>query len=251
MEMAEKSNWQEVRSFVALFDILGFKELLKNSEVGTVAATYDSMRREISKYTDDINRALQSKVVSRCFSDTFLLYTVDTTKESFDGLVIACFFLYFAAISNKLCLRGAITVGDLLVTDGMEIGRPIVKAYNNEQKQDWMGCWIDDECLSQPQQYLDRKWIVKYQIPLKGKECLCERYALNWLYLFCDMDSRLGLRAGSRPFDKRRISKLINISQWNPENWDQKRKVDNTKRFLNFVSGPEFLAHYNSMARPK
>jgi hypothetical protein len=246
MKVVEK-EFRQIESFVALFDVLGYKELIEKQEVSRVAETYEKMRREFRKYMEDINQSTNIRIESRCFSDTFLLYTKNKNKEDFRALIIACSFLYLASITNDLYLRGAIAVGDLLIGDDMEVGKPIVKAYTSEQKQDWMGCWIMDECFQgvvKPEEYLNNRWIVRYPIPLKEKEEIKEQYALNWLYLLCKIDNHFTKQEKYTFADKRRVNKLTKLSRWTYKYWDQKRKVENTKRFLNFISSPEFLAHY-------
>jgi hypothetical protein len=253
MKTQEEAKWEKTQSFVALFDVLGFKELIRNSEVTKVAATYNKMVVDFGRHEEVLNRALRSRVTSRCFSDTFLLYTIDTDEESFESLIIACFFLYLAAVVNRLPLRGAITVGSLLIADGMEIGQPIVEAHDNEQKQDWMGCWVADECfkhVSSTQRYLDCKWIVKYEIPFKDGEKVGEQYALNWVYLICFMHSYFAKSGDNQTLNRRHLSTLMKVFPRSPTIWGEKRKIDNTRKFLSFVSSSEFLAYYRSVPAP-
>jgi hypothetical protein len=33
------------------------------------------------------------------------------------------------------------------VDDGLLLGKPIVEAYEMEQNQNWMGCWISDDVV--------------------------------------------------------------------------------------------------------
>ncbi len=70
-----------------------------------------------------------------------------------------------------------------MVAENIEVGMPIIDAYKREKAQDWIGCWIADDCLdriSNRKSYFDQKEIVRYEIPLKcgivQKWC-----ALNWL----------------------------------------------------------------------
>ena len=68
-------------------------------------------------------------VDTHSFSDTFLIYTSDTSGDSFLSLLAACDSLFIGAIENELLLRGAITYGELIISAGVEIGKPIVEAY--------------------------------------------------------------------------------------------------------------------------
>jgi hypothetical protein len=238
-------HFRQIESFVALFDILGFRELIGRSETIKVAKTYEKMKSDFTKYTDIVSQASHSKIVSRCFSDTFLLYTTEPSDASFRALIIACQFLYLAALSNRLYLRGAVTYGELTVSEEMEIGPAIVEAYEHEQKQDWMGCWVTESCISRVsdlKRYLDEKSIVKYEIPLKSG-IIEEKYAFNWIYLFVVLDSYLN----DRPSDtKSRIASLArSMSKWDNLNWEGMRKLENTKRFLKLITSPQFVMRYD------
>lgn len=231
--------------FVALFDILGFSNLVKNNELDKVAGTYLRAKKEFENTISHINALLQKDTVTfRIFSDTFLIYTSGINDMSFLALLAASDSLFLAAIENGLSIRGAITVGELIVSDGIEIGKPIVDAYENEKKQDWIGCWITDHCMNKinKNEHLPGKDIVEYEIPLKDGE-IKKGYAFNWVK---SLPRKIMFEKKRNDFTLKEIKDELKCFQKKPHDWSIKRKLDNTNKFIEFVLSPEFLEIYKS-----
>ena len=233
-------------SFVALFDILGFSDLvLKSNELDKVANTYIKAKKDFENNTSHINSLLQKDAVTfHIFSDTILMYTSEVNDTSFLALLAACDFLFLAAIENELPIRGATSVGELIVSNGIEIGKPIVEANKNEKKQDWIGLWITDDCMARINRYehLIRKDIVEYEIPLKDGE-VKKRYALNWVK---SLPRKIMSEKRKNDFSTDEIKEEIKFFRKLPSDWKVKRKYENTKQFIDFVLSSEFIKIYKS-----
>src|SRR3972149_7120522 len=230
-------------SFVALFDILGFSDLVKDNELDKVVRTYLRAKKEFENTISHINAILQKDAVSfRNFSDTFLIYTSEVNDMSFLALLAACDSLFLAAIENELLIRGAITVGELIVSDGIEIGKAIVEAYENEKKQDWIGCWITDHCMNKiiKNEHLPGKDIVEYEIPFKDG-AIKKGYAFNWIK---SLPRKVMFANKKNDFTLEEIKNELKLFQKKPLDWSIKRKHDNTNKFIEFVLSPEFLEIY-------
>lgn len=219
--------------FIALFDILGFKNLVQNNDLEKVFETYDSMKKETERNLSKINEVSSNysiKINYRIFSDTFFFYTSkingksqDAINETFEALMAACYFLLRNACRFSLPLRGAMTAGELIVTDNIEIGIPIIDVYEKEKNQDWIGCLITEDCLKRidnRDSYLNQKEILRYKIPLKSGK-IKKMYALNWLRHEPFIDN----------FDK-----ILNHMELKAKNeWEIKRKYRNTRTFIDFL----------------
>jgi len=216
------------RCFVALFDILGYAELIKTSGLRDVFSTYEKVKKKTVDMQDALS-GLDYSITVRAFSDTFLFYTSDTINqrpekidEAFLALLAICEYLFIAANQNKLPIRGAITEGKLIVTNGIEIGQPIVDAYKMEQKQEWIGCWVAQACIrriSQAalQENLQEKAIVKYNIPLK-EGSVKKVYAFNWVQ--------------SGPSQ---VKDFHFLEKKKGHDWSVERKHKNTWEFIKFI----------------
>ena len=232
--------------FVALFDILGFRDLIKNNDLAKVAQTYQDARSDFENNIQHINALLQkNSVLFRIFSDTFLIYTSEVSDKSFLALLAALDFLFIAANENNLPIRGATAVGELIVSNGIEIGIPIVEAYEKEQKQDWIGCWITQSCIdriSDKESHLSEKYIVEYEIPLKDGE-IRKNFAFNWVKSIPNI-IRSRLRQNIDVFEPEEVKKEIKFFRNKSTIKAVKRKHENTEKFVDYVLTPQFMKEY-------
>lgn len=163
------------------------------------------------------------------YSDSFLMYTLDINDikqdridNAFHAILAACDSLFVAANENRLPLRGSITVGDIIISDDLVIGKPIVDAYEMEQKQEWIGCWVSRnalELLSKEafEEHIKKRAIVEYEIPLK-KGNVEKMFAYNW--------------TDSYPFRKGNFTIL---NKRDRIDWAVERKHRNTWEFINHL----------------
>ena len=233
------------RCFVGLFDILGFSNMVKNDQLEYVWKSYNDIKPSTTFIKDNLESYLKRKIVNiDTFSDTFLIYTADhrdkrqeDIDEYFNAMLGVCDALFHSANSNEIPIRGAITVGELIVDEGLLLGKPIVEAYEMEQNQNWMGCWISDDavkCVSK--RLLDRQMngnlILKYKIPLKKgdiKEC----YVFNWADSFFENNWEHGFFKVKSNHD-----------------WCSEQKHRNTRDFIkfmrNFIRDKKAAEQFNS-----
>lgn len=240
--------------FVGLFDILGFKDLVQNKKLHVVAKSYKSAQIYFKEMIGHINAVAQQRgkdtieedaISFHIFSDTFLVHTSKVSDRDFLVLLAACDSLFLASNKNKLQIRGATAVGDLIVSDGMEIGKPIIDSYENEKKQDWIGCWITKECIEKISEkalndHLDSKSIVKYEIPLKDGKVRNE-YAFNWVK---SIPNIVKGKKRKNDFTLEEIRREIKFFHNKPKQWPAKRIHENTRKFMEFVLTPEFIKEY-------
>jgi hypothetical protein len=214
--------------FVGLFDILGFSNMVKKYQLDKIWEAYNYLKSTTSFMKDNIESIFKSKLVNiEMFSDTFLMCTANcynqTKKDAcFNALLGVCDGLFQSAIINKMPIRGAITYGEVIVNDNVIIGKPIVEAYEMEQKQDWMGCWINDNAIKKVgSKLLDRhekgKLIIKYKVPFKSGE-IKECYVFNWVQLPFEGDYDHGALIVKPGHD-----------------WPAERKHINTKKYIRHV----------------
>lgn len=185
-------NVPKRQCFVGLFDILGFSNMVKNDQLEHVWKSYNDIKSSTTFIKDNLESLLKRKIVNiETFSDTFLIYTADHRDKSqedideyFNAMLGVCEALFHSANTKQIPIRGAITVGELIVDESLIIGKPIVEAYEMEKDQNWMGCWISDDaikCVSKKRldRHMHGNLILKYNIPFKKgniKEC----YVFNW-----------------------------------------------------------------------
>lgn len=234
--------------YVALFDILGFSKLVEQNELDRVADAYSRAKevfKNILSHINEVNKGFTDiSVEYRSFSDTFLIYTSKTGEDAFLSLLAACDGLFIGGIENKLPLRGAIAQGEIIVQAGMEIGRPIVDAYRNEQRQEWSGCWISDQCLSgfDVSKYFADKSLVQYEIPLKDGEG--KKYvAFNWVK---SLAWKVLYENKKNDFEVEQIENMMEFMNEESSDLHVRRKQDNTRKFLKYALSPDFVVEYKA-----
>jgi hypothetical protein len=212
--------------YIALFDILGFKSILDHNEVTRVAEAFVIFKKKIEVYASLAHVwGEESPIRYSLFSDTVFLYSIDDSPAAFEFMTLAAQMLLGNSLTYGLPMRGAITKGDVFVDNDVFIGQAIVDAYLMEQQQEWIGCWVADDCVSDASCVLTR-----YRIPLKSGPVTL-RWAINWgpLLMLRNEDLEAGVRARFLMADR------------TPQDlpWDVERKIINTLAFLKHVTSTD------------
>ena len=199
--------------YVAVCDILGFKDLIMNND-------FETTRKIFEKFVSNLELAVtggkaiqynleegsivvadskEIKLNFNLFSDTVVLWTVDNSVRSFFDLLIGTANLFNSSMKYGLPLRGAISQGELMVNpyqlesefnnfENIVYGKALIKAYQLEQDQIWSGCIIDPE-FSQSSEIaisqifkskLHRDLYIFYNVPMKSSGCR-NHLTLNWV----------------------------------------------------------------------
>jgi hypothetical protein len=126
--------------FVALIDVLGFRELVGREDELT----------EVGRYVDVVVELLaqpEKKLQFVLFSDNLLINTYDASVSSLYHLIVACSRLSYELAERGIAVRGAIAAGRFLRSPNtgqgvILAGRPIVEANQYEHEQDWVGIML-------------------------------------------------------------------------------------------------------------
>lgn len=141
------------RGYLAWLDILGFKEFCRKNRSEKV---FGVLCRCADKSTEDVfHRSAvavwhfhSNLVKCHVFQDTVVLYSVPHKRDALPEMLSTCCSLLYSLISQKIPVRGAIAYGNIeqreVCLDNHLIGSLIMgsaalKAYEFEQKQDWIG----------------------------------------------------------------------------------------------------------------
>jgi hypothetical protein len=123
--------------YVALVDVLGFREIINSDSDGT----------RISRYLETMQRvSRESGVGFVVFSDSIILASDGDDHESCLRIARACSCLTGELLHQDMALRGAIAFGQFSrksLSEGVFVaGRAIVDAYEYEQRQNWVGVML-------------------------------------------------------------------------------------------------------------
>ncbi len=160
-------------SFVAMLDILGFKNLLKQKGIDSIHQLMRDLFRSARMATNRDHNAMINGVTYRypavrlnyfIFSDTILVWKdyKDTTGkeeeiigrcESFREFNHGISIFLEIALLKKIPLRGGIAFGKTIIKIDEEgqnheiIGQPIVDSYLVGEAQNWVGIAFHSSCL--------------------------------------------------------------------------------------------------------
>jgi len=133
-------DWNVRGSWVAVFDVLGFRALVKQAD-------NDFQRRILTSKIDDLLDAFEPDIVNPggldtlVFSDTIAVFTPDLTPQSYPWFLLQCCHLIETSIRIRLPLRGAIGVGTAITckTPPIVLGSAFLEAHEYCEDQDWIG----------------------------------------------------------------------------------------------------------------
>ena len=133
-------NWSQKDAWVGVFDILGFKNLIRQAD-------QEFPRILLTSKLDDLFAALEPDVIQHgqleytVFSDTIVIMAPDLKARSFGWFLIQCEILITRSITVRLPLRGAISVGTAFISTSppMIIGPSFIEAHEYCEDQNWIG----------------------------------------------------------------------------------------------------------------
>jgi hypothetical protein len=183
---AKPSIVDEVESlvgFVALIDVLGFRELVGRDE------NILKVREYVNTVQDCLKDERYSQLQFVLFSDNLVVNTRDDKRESFIALVHACSDVLFNLARHEIAVRGGIAHGSFMRSLNMQqgvilAGRPIVEAEHYQHRQNWVGIMLtpsvvrrDNEALQKELSAIpepkgsekDREWLERISLPLHLK----------------------------------------------------------------------------------
>jgi hypothetical protein len=220
---------------VAIFDILGFRELVRTTPLDKLAERF---QRTIDQGLPKLIKAVAQPLgVSRLipdsetaaswcllysFSDTIILISDDETREACLKVLLYSFRVLQFLTFSKLYARGGVAFGEMFVDldRRLFLGKALVEAFEMQSAQDWIGGAISDglehafpRLFSDPP-ILDSVFPL-YEVPMKEGPVKKLR-TINWRW-------NVVAEAGTR-------------SLFDPTTeWPERRKVENTLAYLKFV----------------
>ena len=163
---------------VAMFDVLGFKSIVKQRSLADINEDYRALL--LLKQSAGIVPVLSLAGVdewesaSAVFSDT-IVFWARAVPEEVQSFLATCSVLIAEALTAGWPLRGGIAAGCCVMDrrSRVFIGQPIVDAHLLEEAQDWIGAAMHSSCIDHPvvgSICRRDENIRKYAVPLK-KPC--------------------------------------------------------------------------------
>ena len=191
-------------SFVAFFDILGFKNMVeKNSHEELMEAyefglyesldTAEKMTNLVMGMITPPNELESLKIQIYVISDSIIFIQNTLTQRGLLYIISYCRMLIGSAMADGIPIRGGLSFGPVSIENKRGttiVGLGLTKAYNLESKQQWAGGIVDKECFEiVPKENEDlvnhlinnkkNPIITKYNVPQKDGS-VKEELAMDW-----------------------------------------------------------------------
>jgi hypothetical protein len=187
---------------VCFLDILGFRRMLDEYPLIEIAELYDRFISQAGglncsfQVNADVPRLFTNMAegepycIRYVFSDSIILVAQDDDPISCLKLLVYTWRLVQFSLAQRVSLRGAVAYGEMYLdpAKGICLGHGLTKAYELEQKQNWVGVTIDSSLEeAYPSLFpsglnpnsIYESLFLKYPVPLKGGGFLDAR-TLNW-----------------------------------------------------------------------
>ncbi len=177
----DNNNIINGNSWITYFDILGFKQKISEFES---SYGYGHLDLFLQNFYGELIEELKSKreyqpdkVFITWFSDTFIFFTRDNSKESFTHISKPAEHFCQFALKKSWPLRGAIGFGQLYADkpNNIFLGSGLIDAYENAEKQNWIGLVVTPKANGRLGQLgVDLKsrpaMFEEYDVPVKRKK---------------------------------------------------------------------------------
>jgi hypothetical protein len=230
-------------SFVAFFDVLGFKNLVEKNSHEELMDIYDfglyESINQAEKMTNLIlgaitpSKELESlKVKIYVISDSIIFIQENLTQRGLLYIISYCRMLIGATMADGIPIRGGLSYGPVSVGNQRGttiVGMGLTNAYNIESKQNWAGGIVDRKCFDiVPKENQDlinhlinnkqNPIITEYNVPIKDGS-FSKELVFDWT-IYSLIKSEEDIKKSFIKHDKK-----VNSSV--------QAKIDNTVKFYN------------------
>ena len=222
-----KEPWKpRDKRFVAVLDIMGFKELVAKNSHLEVYEILSKINNEIQHQQDHFDL-----LYITTFSDSIFIFTKDDTFQSFQRFIIAATIIS-STILDGIPMNGAIAFGDITVNKQKNIffGQPIIDAHLLQESLFYYGVVfhnsVDLRIYKEGKELLSinnfKNYFIEVNTPFKDGNIICNN--LNWIELL----------TGNVPYErqKERLNDIL-ISLRQNVSGRPRKYIDNTSVVFN------------------
>jgi hypothetical protein len=176
-----KTIWDETTiRYVAFLDIMGFSDLVYRSEHLVVK---EKMTKLSTLVKDIIQNKGKDELKSVIFSDSILIISKNSTKESLDGILFTLQNFFVHCLVNKIPLKGSVSKG--LFTANFEsslfFGQPIIDAFKLQEELQMYGVILDHNTEEDISKYKDLYEGYCLSSPVPTKNGNITHTSINWM----------------------------------------------------------------------
>ncbi|MGD0061043.1 MAG: hypothetical protein ABSD58_16640 [Verrucomicrobiia bacterium] len=134
------------KRWVSYFDLLGFSDRVKKHNLASVFGEYEKALRELHWRCEG-----RPTMGLAWFSDTFLIYAPDDSKEAFGEIDRQSRLFMEFLLRAEIPLQGAMSCDEFYVDQPNQVflGKGLVEAYEYGSCQDWIGLVLCPSVIAQ------------------------------------------------------------------------------------------------------
>ena len=166
--------------YVAIIDVLGFKNLILKKKCSEILQLFNSFYSEYNIYiNDNTNPFVTNEIVNmKVMSDTVCLYIDSSFPNALTRIIIACQFFQYKLLANSspILSRGAIVKDLLYFDDDVLFGPAVNKAYLMEEFISvYPRIILVKSVISKSRDYKTKKWreIINNNVYLDDDHFMC------------------------------------------------------------------------------
>ncbi|WP_243383818.1 hypothetical protein [Geothrix alkalitolerans] len=140
--MLDETKWILSNSWVASFDILGFKNMVNVDGATFEATLIMEDYEETLAHLESTCRDYQAGFLDYSWlSDTFIIFSRDDSAQSYALIQQASKHFFEKCLYSSIPLRGALSEGSFIRSkDGRSLmGKAFIEAFTYGEDQDWLG----------------------------------------------------------------------------------------------------------------
>jgi hypothetical protein len=144
------TSWNSSKTWVAYFDILGYKDLIEYDDQSLpLEILKSSIDDAIKKLKNDI-KVFKNIIDYTSYADTFIIYSKAVEKSGYPALVRTSKNFLNTCVSKRLPIRGAISYGELVLGhDSKIMGKAFLESHEYGEDQNWIGLLLTPSASSQ------------------------------------------------------------------------------------------------------
>lgn len=186
-KITPRDEWQiTTERFVAFIDIMGFKEFVFQHPNGEVYKMFKTIGTIIRKAESE---SPKHKVKSTTFSDSIIIYSKDSTKESLHEFLGLVSFITSELFANCIPHKGAVSYGEMTfdLNNSIYFGKPLIEAYTLQEEVEFYGIVLHGKAEEQVSRLFSNKsdhpgFLFKYDCIFKqGRSKHLTIYPMNAL----------------------------------------------------------------------
>jgi len=185
-----------MKTFLAFFDVLGFKEFIYNNEMDYAEKMFENLMRDSQtavsgeKYIETnpgmiVPDLKNQKVNCLHVSDSIVFWSDSDTEDDFLEMVKVCYSFYWRSLQTSFPLRGCLIYGEIKFKpftienkSGNKFynyslfGKGLIEGYLKAESINYAGCYIDESAILKVKDETINNLIYKqkvclYKIPLR------------------------------------------------------------------------------------